>query len=492
MKRNCLVFGWLFGIIFTAAPLAAQQPPASQPTDREAELEALVRDLANRVDALEKRLSETQQALEQAQNGNTAGAVENSSSGTPTSQPAGDLESRIAKLEEQSNQHPNPVDVFWKEGLRLESKDGMFKLKVGGRVHLDGAIMDADDNAEERGLGDLEDGVEFRRAWIVFSGDMYKNAFFKLEYDLAQGDTDFLDVYMGIKDVPWLGRIQAGHFREPMGLEMLTNANYLTFMERATPTESFAPNRNTGVQVSNTFLDQRATWALGGFVETDNFGDGQFRDGRNVTGRLTALPFYEDEGRRYVHLGLSYSRKYYQGDRREGDHLARFRSRPESHLAQRFIDTGPFYANAANILGAEAVWTHGPFSLQGEYFHDWVEGTWEWQTAEPSFYGFYVQASYFLTGEHRPYEKETGLIGRVKPLKNFREDGGWGAWEVAGRYSMTDLHDAHIDGDRLNDLTFGLNWYLNPNMRVMFNYIYADTEDFGNAHIYQMRLAFDF
>ena len=70
--------------------------------------------------------------------------------------------------------------------------------------------------------------------------------------------------------------------------------------------------------------------------------------------------------------------------------------------------------------------------------------------------------------------------------------GGCGAWEVAARYSYIDLDRARIDGDRLDDVTFGLNWYLNPNMRVMFNYIYADSEDRGDANIFQMRFQVDF
>ena len=51
---------------------------------------------------------------------------------------------------------------------------------------------------------------------------------------------------------------------------------------------------------------------------------------------------------------------------------------------------------------------------------------------------------------------------------------GSGAWEVAVRWSYIDLDDAPVLGGYLDDLTFGVNWWLNPNMRVMFNYINAD------------------
>ena len=63
---------------------------------------------------------------------------------------------------------------------------------------------------------------------------------------------------------------------------------------------------------------------------------------------------------------------------------------------------------------------------------------------------------------------------------------------MAARYSYIDLDRARINGDRLDDFTLGLNWYLNPNMRVMFNYVFADSEDRGDANIFQMRFQVDF
>ncbi|MFM8220119.1 MAG: porin, partial [Planctomycetaceae bacterium] len=50
---------------------------------------------------------------------------------------------------------------------------------------------------------------------------------------------------------------------------------------------------------------------------------------------------------------------------------------------------------------------------------------------------------------------------------------GWGAWEVAGRWSYIDLNSRDIQGGRLNDATLGLNWYLTANAKVQFNYIRA-------------------
>lgn len=105
-----------------------------------------------------------------------------------------------------------------------------------------------------------------------------------------------------------------------------------------------------------------------------------------------------------------------------------------------------------------------------------------------------MQLSYFLTGESRPYKKSAGCFDRVRPKKNFAWKGerGPGAWELAGRYSWLDLDDAAVDGGTLQDFTLGLNWHLNPNTRVMWNYIHANAEDQGDADIFGMRLQIDF
>jgi phosphate-selective porin OprO/OprP len=94
----------------------------------------------------------------------------------------------------------------------------------------------------------------------------------------------------------------------------------------------------------------------------------------------------------------------------------------------------------------------------------------------PSFDGFYVQASYFLTDEHHNYKPSAGAFSRVKPKENFSFGGGPGAWEVAVRYSELDLDD-RLDGGEVDDITAGLNWYLNPNTRLMWNYIHVDKDN---------------
>ncbi len=371
--------------------------------------------------------------------------------------------------------------LYWKDGIRAETADQSFRLKIGGRIMNDWTFYGADRSLESS-TGAFEDGTEFRRARLYVAGEVYGNVIFKAQYDFAGGDADFKDVYLGLKGLPGGSKLQIGHFKEPFGLEVLTSSKYITFMERSLPTAMLA-ERNTGIGVSGHCFDERLTWAGGIFRDTDGFGDGS-GNGYNFTGRVTGLPLYQEDGARLVHIGLAYSH-------RNVDDSVRFRERPESHLAPRLVDTGSLAADAVDLVGVESAVVLGPASLQGEYVHASVDGS---AGMSPDFGGYYVQASYFLTGEHRPYKRSHGAFGRVKPQENFigKDGGGTGAVELALRYSSIDLSDAGVAGGELDDITVGVNWHLNPNTRVMANYVRADLDSVGEADVFQMRFQLDF
>ena len=135
-------------------------------------------------------------------------------------------------------------------------------------------------------LDNLESGVEFRRARLYMSGTIYKNVFFKAQYDFADGDARFKDVYVGVKKIPIIGHIKIGNFKEPFSLEELTSSKYITFMERSVATSAFAPSRHHGVMAYNTVpgTDDRATWAVGMFRNSDGYG--RTRDGEAIKRRV--------------------------------------------------------------------------------------------------------------------------------------------------------------------------------------------------------------
>jgi phosphate-selective porin OprO/OprP len=397
---------------------------------------------------------------------------------------AQDTDARIKKLEEdveklKSEQGKSDFRVFWKEGLRFETPDKDFALKLGGAIMTDGTWVSEDDGIKAD-VGEQEDGVEVRRARMYLKGLIYGNVEYKLQFDFAGGDADFKDAYIALPDLP-LGELWMGQFKEPFGLEELTSSKHITFLERVL--SSADPARNTGFMLRDSLFDKRMTWAAGVFRITNNYGMVDDDGGYCGTGRVTGLPVYEDKGASLLHLGAAYSH------RDPASKATRLRSRPEAHQLDYFINTGFMPSDNVDVLGLECAWVSGPISLQSECFYIDVDRTGGSSGVE--FYGYYGQVSYFLTGEHRRYKKSAGAFGRIKPNRNYDHKGGMGAWEVAARYSDIDLNDGDVTGGRVDNISAGLNWYLNPNTRLMWNYIHSDKQNVGNADIFMMRLQID-
>lgn len=369
---------------------------------------------------------------------------------------------------------------WWKDSFRLESPDGELELRFGGRLHLDASFPDADAEIEDA-FGPLADSNQARRGRLYVRGTLYENVEFKAQYEFATGEVQVKDLYLGLKKTP-IGAVRVGHFKEPFSLEELTSANYITFLERAT-NNVFAPSRNVGVMLHDHRGD-RLTWAVGAFRESDNLaaseGDGKL----NLTGRVTGLPIYQDEGRRLLHLGLSLSRKDL------GDELFRFRQRPEAHQAPRFVDTGSFAADKVDLFAVELAVVSGRFWAMSEYIGARADAP---QLGDPAFGGWYVESGWFLTrGDYRPYKTSGGSFDRERPNRVFGKDGGRGAWEIAVRYSTLDLTDGAIDGGRMDDVSVALNWYLNSASRVMLDYVTSDVDGVGDAGFFLVRFQVNF
>ncbi len=388
--------------------------------------------------------------------------------------PQKSVEERLAELEKKSG--GDAMRVFWKDGLRFESTDKRYKFKLGGRLHYDGQFSDPDSDtksAVEVGPTRIEDGTEFRRTRFEMSGEVGERTEWAIAVDFAGGTQNFRNVYAGIKDLP-IGNLRAGQFKEPYGLEQITSSNNITFTERSLM-NALVPAFNAGVMLFDDFADERATWAVGAFRSGADAGEVSRGDGEwATTARVTGLPLLSEDGGDFVHLGLGYSRRSPTNDSQT------FSSKPEANLAPTYI-TATAAAETVELMGLEAAWVTGPFTLSGEYTQASIDGD-TGATSDPDFAGYYLQAGYFLTGENRPYNKAQGCFGALKPDESaFGESGGSGAWEVAARISSLDLDDDGTDGGELDDLTFGVNWYLNPNTRLMLDYIISDLDPAAGA-----------
>lgn len=374
------------------------------------------------------------------------------------------LEKRIEELE-TAQPADGRLEALWKPGLTLASPDQSIQMKIGGRIQNDWSFLSGDDGLDGK---DLSDTVDFRRIWLELEGTLYERAYYAAHLDFAGGKTGVRNMFIGVKDVPVLGKVQVGNQQEPFGLEELTSNNNITFLERSL--SLFYPSYNAGVRFLRTLADKWMTVSAGLFRDTDDAGRMSSDDGYSATARLTANPLTSEDGRTVVHLGVAGSHQTTP----EG--TAQFRGRPDNRWAPYFVSITNIAADEVSLAGLEFAAVLGSFSVQAE----WNMAAPDTAGNDPEFSGYYAQVSYFLTGEHRPYDRNSGTFGRIKPKANYGRD-GWGAWEVALRYSEVDLNDGDYAGGEMNNLTAGVNWYLNPNVKMMLNYVRSDLEEVGQA-----------
>jgi phosphate-selective porin OprO/OprP len=434
-------------------------------------------------------------------------------------------------------------NVYWDQTSLLRAAPGG---RPGPKQHV--AF-----GAPAGGIGDLQDGTFFRRIRLMTDGNFWENFEYTLVLALEndQFSTIGLDEFwVGATNIPFVGTVRIGHVKNAIGLEadMTASSRTMTFLERSSYSEAIELNQNfvTGMWLGNNYFDQRTTWSTVLFRPDQGassgafFGDGQW----GAQGRLTALPIYEIDGRHLMHLGISggwrSGTNNINGTANSNLKTFQLRARPElrdddpagspsgaqvlpNANSNRMIDTGPMVALNDFLLGTEFLYILGPFSVQAEYgwnFPNDVQGFLNGTTFQPlknpqsyTFQGGYLQLAYTLTGENRSYDKRLGRLdsyyfGRRGPFSNWwfvrDEDGclNWslGAWELAARYSFTDLNDggglSRIQGGAMNGLTVGLNWYLNDNMKFQFDYVYNQRYDVptgtipGSTRGFGMRMQF--
>ncbi|MGH0029419.1 MAG: OprO/OprP family phosphate-selective porin [Myxococcota bacterium] len=400
-------------------------------------------------------------------------------------------ELREEALEEQKAAALPPVaagesewKVYWDNGTRIERKDGSVKIKAGGRIQYDFAGAGLDGKLKNLFPDAEGTGTDVRRARIFVSGSFGEHVAFKAQYDFAGGDTDFKDVWVGLQKLPVVGRVRAGHFKEPMSLEMTTSSKYFTFMERGLPVLAFTSERNAGIGFDRTLHEGRMMISGGVFQNVGDDAEEYDNQGNYNAGlRVTGLPWYEDDGKQLVHVGGWYSHQF------RHDEMLRYNPDAESNTVGSLVNMPVIQIDDVDLLGAELAALCGPFFFESEFIAALVDGN---RSPDSEFYGSYVSAGTFLGGRKK-YDNKSGSFGRSIVDETFSpENGQWGALELAARWSFLTLNDGRTRGGILNNMTLGANWYLFPNLRLMVNYVLAHRNGVGNAHIAQSRISLDF
>ena len=261
--------------------------------------------------------------------------------------------------EQQASEEEEPAEkrFRWDDGLWIEAQRFDFRTKIGGGAQLDSAAFVAYPSLEDL-VGEVENGVEWRRARVDLTGTFGRRWGFRFRWDFAVNDPPNLkDAWMELRFIRYPIRLRAGRFSSTFGLENEGSSKDTVFMERGLPSQ-FVPPQETGVLVHSEALAGR--WDVSFSGASDNPLDCIICDVTGVAGRY-ARAFELGGPERLVHVGGDYARRWV------GDDLARVTARPESNISPVLVDTGFLLADRNDTIMMEGAFLNGPFSLQAEY-----------------------------------------------------------------------------------------------------------------------------
>jgi phosphate-selective porin OprO/OprP len=392
------------------------------------------------------------------------------------------LRQQLESDREAARQKPkeSPTLIAAAEGFALRSADGSAVLKLRGYVQADSRWF-LDDGAHNGA-----DTFVMRRVRPIFEGTLWKDFDFRLMPDFGNDSATLYDAYVEWKHWPWL-KARAGKFKPPVGLERLQSATDILFVERAFPT-SLVPSRDVGVQLGGDILAGVIQYQAGVFNGAVDGGNGGIDngDGKDLEARLWFEPFKKAGIEPLQGFGFGVAGTIGNQDGSVGNpNLPSFRT-PGQNVFFRYLSgtavTNTAIANGQRIRYApQAYYYWGPLGLLGEYYVTDQEVQMSSTATHLRHTAWQIAGSVVLTGE------KASLKG-VTPRKPFGlKNGGWGAWEFAGRYSVL-----RVDPDAFPTFAslsrsaqearawaVGLNWYLNRNIKLVADY--EQTEFDGGA-----------
>ncbi len=378
-----------------------------------------------------------------------------------------------------------PLTAGWNgEHFFIRSPDGQFNLNPYGYVDTDYRAY--------KGDGAPADTFVVRRARFGFQGNYGSHFDFALLTD-ANSTTGAIvrDVYLNVRIKPEF-QFQAGQFKEPFAQETGIGATNLDFVERGLQALLY-PCAGTAYRCPGMTLHGDID---GGVVQ---YWAGAFNGRNGVTanatnepefvGRLRFYPWRKSKNDWFKQLAFGGSVSHGRSRGLSGD-LSFSGLLPD--VAYSFFPQLRINGPTERYEG-EFTYIKGVAALRGEYVQLQQQryGVGSEQAGGLGFLtlpgvgakAWNLSTTYLLTGEKRP---ENGTPRVKHPIFGPDTPGGtgrgWGAFEVAARYSgiqgnapaanflnyytpgFVPQYDYHTD-----QITFGVNWYPNYWVKYQFN-----------------------
>ena len=358
--------------------------------------------------------------------------------------------------------------------LVFQSDDQSVKYWFDSRVYFDGAFFPTET------MNPIGNGVDIRRARFAMKAQISENWYGEIDLDFAGAEMEIKDMIIKYQQDNW--NIKAGHFKEGFSMETTTTSRYVTFIERSLVSK-MAPSRHLGFQANywgKHFL------AIGGIhfrtigeLEENAFAkdankDFGTDDGYSFTGRFVYTPIQEKG--KVVHIGAAVSYRTPKTSL-EVPNSYRFSTRTLTSInRKKYVDTDDIMDVESELLyGAELAASWNQFMFQGEYMANSIKRL--NGAADVSIGGAYAQAGWLLFGGSYVYNNQEGEFTQVNRGQK------WGDIELAVRFDYMNANDfdAKVYGGAANSMTFGVNYHINNNVKLMLNYSYVDHDRFANG-----------
>ncbi|HEY1787860.1 MAG TPA: porin [Verrucomicrobiae bacterium] len=436
MKSKYWLVITLIGSQLAAASVSRAQSATNNATDID-DLKQQIQILQQKVDALENRQQEAQQA----------------------------------QAAPQVAAKPSASLTVGADGVTFRSANSNFVSSLHAWVQVDSRTFFQDQHTP--GI----DGFLVRRARLIYLGTVFHNFDYNFTPEFGGSTVQILDAYLNYHYSPEL-QLQFGKYKPPVGLESLQPDIYTFLNERSLATD-LVPYRGLGAELHGDLFGGVVNYAGGIFNGLPDYTtttiNANYENDLAFAGRIFVSPFKQTAIAPLKGFGVGVSGSY------EYDHT----NAAAAGLTPGFTTDGQqkFFTYSTTTFPDGAHWRispqgsyyWGPLGFIGEYT---VSDQRVEKTPAPLVRGqlhnsaWEVSGGWVLTGENDSYNG-------VTPRHPFSiADGGWGAWQVVGRYARLNVDDAAFptfasatgSASRAEAWSVGLNWYLNADLRANLSF----------------------
>nr|WP_307723105.1 porin [Gluconacetobacter liquefaciens] len=393
-----------------------------------------------------------------------------------------------AATEKDESVHVGGMRIGFPSGRpTISSDDGTYSFSVGGLLQEDiGGFLSTGARAGEA-KGNFNSFTQNGRRLRMYFSWRYKDWVAKVTPDFgslnADGAVGLFEAnlnYTGLRHTT----LTVGYFQPRMDEESAERPVAFEFLERPTIVD-LVRNIAAGVarfSIGGEHYEDR--WLAALYFTGQKFGDrnknATITDSQTgAVARIAGRPYVSKDVDVHVGAGAISAFKVNQGEKGRS---YTFTDHVEVPLDETELLTSGALSNVAQI------WAAGPqmgvrwrrFLLKGEYYHIGVERSREAGAAPlPSldFDGWYVAANYTLFGRPRSYNPKIAAFITPGVEHDFDPlNGDWGAMEISGRWSVTNLSDvanqggAGVNGNQQTVWQGGVNWYPNRHIKFMLDF----------------------